>query len=219
MSTYNNKYDILASTIAPNPASVKYWADLASNPNGGDLKYFDGKEWKYVNNQATSDIKVLRNDLTSEVNRATSRENEIEAKVDALIGDAPVEINSTNIEINDIPKDIMHMKSCYSERPEMIQKLDDNSYAFNYNIEEVKKDDNTYYECEQVIINESNINDDSIIRDVLLNNWDVNQQLKMVNDYFAYKLGLNKDEMCKTRYENFLDFRSKLKTSVTKSII
>ena len=76
------------------------------------------------------------------------------------------------------------MKSCYSERPEMIQKLDDNSYAFNYNIEEVKKDDNTYYECEQVIINESNINDDSIIRDVLLNNWDVNQQLKMVNDYF-----------------------------------
>lgn len=41
----------------------------------------------------------------------------------------------------------------------------------------------------------------------------------MVNDYFAYKLGLNKDEMCKTRYENFLDFRSKLKTSVTKSII
>lgn len=90
MSTvYNNKYDILASTIAPNPASVKYWADLASNPNGGDLKYFDGKEWKYVNNQATSDIKVLRNDLTSEVTRATSRENEIEAKVDALIGDAP----------------------------------------------------------------------------------------------------------------------------------
>ena len=89
MSTYNNKYDILGSTIAPNPASVKYWADLASNPNGGDLKYFDGKEWKYVNNQATSDIKDLRSDLTSEISRATGRENEIEAKIDALIGDAP----------------------------------------------------------------------------------------------------------------------------------
>lgn len=86
---YNNKYDILGSTIAPNPASVKYWADLASNPNGGDLKYFDGKEWKYVNNQATSDIKDLRSDLTSEISRATGRENEIEAKIDALIGDAP----------------------------------------------------------------------------------------------------------------------------------
>lgn len=89
MNTYNNKYDILGSTIKPNPASVKYWADLASNPNGGDLKYFDGKNWVYVNNKATSDIKDLRSDLTSEISRATGRENEIEAKIDALIGDAP----------------------------------------------------------------------------------------------------------------------------------
>ena len=89
MNTYNNKYDILGSTIKPNPASVKYWADLASNPNGGDLKYFDGKNWVYVNNKATSDIKDLRSDLTSEISRATRRENEIEAKIDALIGDAP----------------------------------------------------------------------------------------------------------------------------------
>lgn len=89
MNTYNNKYDILGSTIKPNPASVKYWADLASNPNGGDLKYFDGKNWVYVNDKATSDIKDLRSDLTSEISRATGRENEIEAKIDALIGDAP----------------------------------------------------------------------------------------------------------------------------------
>ena len=86
---YNNKYDISGSTIKPNPASVKYWADLASNPNGGDLKYFNGKDWVYVNNTATSDIKDLRSDLTSEISRATGRENEIEAKIDALIGDAP----------------------------------------------------------------------------------------------------------------------------------
>jgi chromosome segregation ATPase len=86
---YNNKYDILGSTIKPNTASVKYWADLASNPNGGDLKYFNGKDWVYVNNTATSDIKDLRSDLTSEISRATGRENEIEAKIDALIGDAP----------------------------------------------------------------------------------------------------------------------------------
>lgn len=89
MNTYNNKYDILGSTIKPNPASVKYWADLASNPNGGDLKYFDGKNWVYVNNKATSDIKDLRSEITSEISRATGRENEIEAKIDALIGDAP----------------------------------------------------------------------------------------------------------------------------------
>ena len=54
MSTlYNNKYDILASTIQPNPASVKYWADLSSNANGGDLKYFDGTKWVLINDVET----------------------------------------------------------------------------------------------------------------------------------------------------------------------
>lgn len=63
MNTYNNKYDILGSTIKPNPASVKYWADLASNPNGGDLKYFNGKDWVYVNSKATGDITELKEDV------------------------------------------------------------------------------------------------------------------------------------------------------------
>lgn len=64
MSTlYNNKYDILASTIQPNPASVKYWADLSSNPNGGDLKYFNGNTWVLVNNKATEDISTLKQDV------------------------------------------------------------------------------------------------------------------------------------------------------------
>lgn len=63
MSTYNNKYDILGSTIKPNPASVKYWADLASNSNGGDLKYFNGKDWVYVNSKATGDITELKEDV------------------------------------------------------------------------------------------------------------------------------------------------------------
>ena len=54
---------ILGSTIKPNPASVKYWADLASNPNGGDLKYFNGKDWVYVNSKATGDITELKEDV------------------------------------------------------------------------------------------------------------------------------------------------------------
>lgn len=64
MSTlYNNKYDILASTIQPNPASVKYWADLSSNANGGDLKYFNGNTWVLVNNKDTEDISTLKQDV------------------------------------------------------------------------------------------------------------------------------------------------------------
>ena len=64
MSTlYNNKYDILASTIQPNPASVKYWADLSSNPNGWDLKYFNGTTWVLVNNKATEDISQIKQQI------------------------------------------------------------------------------------------------------------------------------------------------------------
>ena len=60
MSTlYNNKYDILASTIQPNPTSVKYWADLSSNANGGDLKYFNGTKWVLVNNNTTQEKNKL----------------------------------------------------------------------------------------------------------------------------------------------------------------
>lgn len=66
MSTlYNNKYDILASTIQPNPASVKYWADLSSNANGGDLKYFDGTKWVLVNNKA--DVETLKESKVDKV--------------------------------------------------------------------------------------------------------------------------------------------------------
>lgn len=153
MSTYNNKYDILGSTIKPNPASVKYWADLASNPNGGDLKYFDGKDWVYVNSKATGDItelqedvKQLQTDIKNKVDKVsgkglstndytTAEKNKLagiaanannytlptasdstlggiktgfvstdtKKAVKLQDGKAYVEINSTNIEINDIP--------------------------------------------------------------------------------------------------------------------
>ena len=86
---YNNKYDILASTIQPNPISAKYWADLASDPHGGDLKYFNGEKWVLVNDKATEAIKDLQSDLTNEINRATAAEQTINDRIEALIGDAP----------------------------------------------------------------------------------------------------------------------------------
>lgn len=74
MSTlYNNKYDILASTIQPNPASVKYWADLASNPNGGDLKYYNGSKWVLVNAQASEDIKELSIKVNNKVDKIAGK--------------------------------------------------------------------------------------------------------------------------------------------------
>lgn len=78
MSTlYNNKYDILASTIQPNPASVKYWADLSSNPNGGDLKYFNGTKWVLVNNKITEDISQIKQQIAD---LEQNKEDKVEGK-------------------------------------------------------------------------------------------------------------------------------------------
>lgn len=78
MSTlYNNKYDILASTIQPNPTSVKYWADLSSNANGGDLKYFNGTKWVPVNNKATEDISQIKQQIAD---LEQNKEDKVEGK-------------------------------------------------------------------------------------------------------------------------------------------
>lgn len=78
MSTlYNNKYDILASTIQPNPASVKYWADLSSNPNGGDLKYFNGTKWILVNNKYTENISQIKQQIAD---LEQNKEDKVEGK-------------------------------------------------------------------------------------------------------------------------------------------
>lgn len=78
MSTlYNNKYDILASTIQPNPTSVKYWADLSSNANGGELKYFNGTKWVLVNNKATEDISQIKQQIAD---LEQNKEDKVEGK-------------------------------------------------------------------------------------------------------------------------------------------
>lgn len=93
MNTYNNKYDILGSTIKPNPASVKYWADLASNPNGGDLKYFNGKDWVYVNSKATGDITELQEDVAE-------LQSTVANKVDKVFGKGLSTNDYTTVEKN-----------------------------------------------------------------------------------------------------------------------
>lgn len=83
MSTlYNNKYDILASTIQPNPTSVKYWADLSSNANGGDLKYFNGTKWVLVNNKATEDISQIKQQIADLEQQIADLEQNKEDKVE-----------------------------------------------------------------------------------------------------------------------------------------
>ena len=111
------------------------------------------------------------------------------------------------------------MKSQSNEYPTIIQKLDSTSYAYNYNIQKKSNDEGTYYEFDQVIVNGKEINNNDLLREVLISNWDVNQELKLVNDFIAYQLGILTDDKYKTRYEDFLSFRAQMKDSIDKSII
>lgn len=53
----NNKYNIIASNIAPNPVSAKYWADLNEDPSGNVVKTYNGTKWTYVNSAVLEDLK------------------------------------------------------------------------------------------------------------------------------------------------------------------
>lgn len=112
------------------------------------------------------------------------------------------------------------MSSQSNEYPSVIQRLDKNTFAFNYNIQEKVNDNNeVYYTYEQIIINDRDITHDKILRDTINENFDINQQLKLVNDYFSFKLNLLTDEKYKTRYEDFLSFRAAMKDKIDNLIL
>lgn len=112
------------------------------------------------------------------------------------------------------------MKSQSNEYPSVIQKLDNNTFAFNYNIIESKdEEDNITYIYDQVIVNSSSVDKDDIIRNTIIENFDINQQLKLVNDYFAYSMGILSDEIYAKRYRDFLEFRSVMKEKILDLVI
>lgn len=50
-----DKITFKAQKNAPSPKEVDYWIDTASNPNGGEMKYYDGSKWSKVNGTDSSE--------------------------------------------------------------------------------------------------------------------------------------------------------------------
>ena len=63
-----------------NPISAKYWADLSSNPHGGDLKYFNGEKWVLVNDKATTDISQLEQDVEALETALATKVDKVDGK-------------------------------------------------------------------------------------------------------------------------------------------
>lgn len=112
------------------------------------------------------------------------------------------------------------MNSQSNEYPSIIQKLDKNTFAFNYNVQEqVNENNEVYYTYEQTIINDRDLTHNKILRDTINEKFDTDQQLKLVNDYISYNLNILTDEKYKTRYEDFLYFRAFIKNKIDSLIL
>ena len=53
---------------------------MASNPNGGDLKYFNGTDWVYVNAKATGDIAELQGEVSTLKTTVANKVDKISGK-------------------------------------------------------------------------------------------------------------------------------------------
>lgn len=67
MNINNNKYQIVSSNIAPNPTSVKYWADLN---NGGKVKVYNNGKWEALSGDVTKEYvdNAIANSITKVLN-------------------------------------------------------------------------------------------------------------------------------------------------------
>lgn len=97
MEINNNRHNILSSTISPNPASVKYWADLLTDPMGGTLKYWDGLKWELVNKPESAGVTKV-NEKTGDVVLSGA-----DIKLDKT---SPLNLNSAINSINDSIKPV-----------------------------------------------------------------------------------------------------------------
>lgn len=113
------------------------------------------------------------------------------------------------------------MKATSDTKPKTIEVLDSNTYAFNYNIverqfiDDKENTERTVYDFDQVIIpNTFSLDEDIVIAEVINQNYDLNQQFKLINDYYAYSGKLETQEKYKTRYEDFLKFRTETRNLI-----
>ena len=91
-------------------------------------------------------------------------------------------------------------------------------YTYRYNFtEEIIEENETQYSWSEVYVY-APLTSSKIIQAVLTNEYDVNYEQKLINEYNSALLGLyssNEEiELVKTRYEEYLSYRKELKENI-----
>lgn len=90
--------------VAPNPKECKYWIDLTKDPNGGIIKFYNGKEWVNLNgSDIDSDLEEIKETLNQKASKdiATSSTNGLMSSSDKRKLDG-IQANAKNITVENI---------------------------------------------------------------------------------------------------------------------
>ena len=71
----NNIHNIFSSNIAPNPLSVKYWADLSEDQSGSVIKTFKNGKWVKINDikEDNPEIDQIKSQLNNKVDKVEGK--------------------------------------------------------------------------------------------------------------------------------------------------
>lgn len=90
--------------VAPNPKECKYWIDLAKDPNGGIIKFYNGKEWVSLNSSNVDvELDEIRDTLDEKASKAvaTTSLNGLMSSTDKSKLDG-IQNNANNVTVENI---------------------------------------------------------------------------------------------------------------------
>lgn len=106
--------------VQPNPLEVDYWVDVASNPYGAIIKYYDGEDWTQLNGSggSVSDFDFY---TKKQINQMLSNKADIK-DVESKLDDIELAEVIKNIEVADVGDDTLQL---------VIFKYDNNRVAIS----------------------------------------------------------------------------------------
>lgn len=98
----------------------------------------------------------------------------------------------------------------YDNKPEIFSSNGDGSYTYRWNIIAFKLDEETKWECNEVIV-WATVSANLITQAVINQLWGKDYEQKLLNDYNAAKEGLTQGLQAEGHIQSYIDFLSQRK--------
>lgn len=109
------------------------------------------------------------------------------------------------------------MKAYSKEAPKQVELISPETYRVRWDVRKVKEETEDGV-VEQYVCNECTVyaplTQDSILQAAIRAGISQSEELKLINDYNAYTLGLTTDPMVVDRYKNYIGWRANLKIKI-----